>query len=70
MLYSDEPKNTQINVRCNAAEREMIEQVRNCIRPRVSASKLLLFLCEEYARQNGIIHDTGNGRWEIEEPIS
>ena len=67
MLSSAEPKTTQINVRMNPAEKEMIEKVRNHIRPRVSASRLLVYLCEEKAREFGIIHDTPDGNWTIGE---
>ena len=67
MLSSKEPKTTQINVRMNPAEKEMVEQVRNHIRPRVSASRLLVYLCEEKAREFGIITDTADGHWTIGE---
>ena len=67
MLSSGDTKNTQINVRMNAAEREMVERVRNSIRPRVSASRLLVYLCEEKAREMGIIHDAPDGKWTIDE---
>lgn len=67
MYSSDEPKTLQLNIRINEAEREMIEQVRNGIRPRVSASKLLIYLCEERAREMGIITDNGRGVWTISE---
>ena len=65
-LSSSAPKNAAINVRCNEAERAMIEAVRNTIRPRVSASRLLLFLCEEKARAMGVIKDEKNGEWTID----
>ena len=65
MYSSDEPKTMQLNIRMNKAEHEMIEQVRNNIRPRVSASKLLLYLCEEKAREMNIITDNGHGVWSI-----
>ena len=65
-LTNNEPKNSAINVRCNEAEKAMIAALQNTIRPRVSASKLLIYLCEEKARENGIIHDNNNGTWYIE----
>ena len=67
MYLSDEPKTLQLNIRINKAEHEMIEQVRNNIRPRVSASKLLIYLCEERAREMGLITDNGRGVWSISE---
>ena len=67
MLSSTEPKKSQINVRMNEAEREMVERVRNHIRPRVSASRLLVYLCEEKAREFGVIHDQPDGSWTIDE---
>ena len=67
MLTSAERKTSQINVRVNSAEREMIEQLRNHIRPRVSASRLLVYLCEEKAREMGIIRDLPDGNWTIGE---
>ena len=67
MLSSGEQKNMQINVRVNRAEKEMIERVRNSIRPRVSASRLLVYLCEEKAREFDLIKDTPDGNWTIGE---
>ena len=66
ILTNNEPKNAAINIRCNDAERAMVEAVRLSVRPHVSASKLLLFLCEEKARKEGIIIDNPNGTWSIE----
>ena len=65
-LINNEPKNNAINVRCNDAERAMIDAIRNTIRPRISASKLLIFLCEEKARELNIIQDMKNGFWSID----
>jgi len=65
-LTNNEPKNSAINLRCNDAERAMITALQNIIRPRVSASKLVIYLCEEKARQEGIIHDNSDGTWYIE----
>lgn len=65
-LLSTEAKNSAINIRCNDAERAMIDAVRGMTRPRVSASKLLLYLCEEKAREEGIIKDLKNGAWYVE----
>ena len=66
ILTNNEPKNSAINIRCNDAERAMIEAIQNSIRPRVSASRLLIFLCEEKARELGVIKDNKNGTWSIE----
>lgn len=65
-LTNNEPKNSAINIRCNDAERAMIEAIRATVRPRVSASKLLIYLCEEKARKEGIITDNDDGTWSIE----
>ena len=65
-LMSNEPKNSAINIRCNDAERAMIDAIRNTVRPRVSASQLLLYLCEERAREYGLIKDNPNGFWTID----
>lgn len=65
-LTNNEPKNSAINIRCNDAERAMIDAVRNSIRPRVSASRLLVYLCEERARKMDLIKDNPNGTWSIE----
>ena len=65
-LTNNEPKNSAINIRCNDAERAMIEKIRYGVRPRVSASKLLLYLCEEKARSIGLIHDNPDGSWYID----
>ena len=65
-LTNIEPRNNAINVRCNDAERAMIDAIRNSIRPRVSASRLIIFLCEEKAREMNIIEDNDNGSWSIE----
>ena len=65
-LTNNQPKNSAINIRCNDAERAMVEAVRMSVRPRVSASKLLLFLCEEKARKDGLITDNADGTWSIE----
>lgn len=65
-LTNNEPKNSAINIRCNDAERAMIEAVRNSIRPRVSSSKLLIYLCEEIARKEGFITYNPDGSWSIE----
>ena len=65
-LISTEPKNNAINIRCNDAERAMVDAVRGITKPTVSASKLLLYLCEEKAREAGLIHDNKNGTWYIE----
>ena len=65
-LTNNEPKNSAINIRCNDAEKAMVEAVRCSIRPRVSASRMLLFLCEEKARKDGIIADNDDGTWTIE----
>ena len=65
-LVNNEPKNAAINIRCNDAERAMVDAIRNSIRPRVSASRLMLYLCEEKAREQGIIHDNPNGTWYID----
>lgn len=65
-LTNNEPKNSAINIRCNDAERAMVEAIRSTVRPRVSASKLLLYLCEEKAREEGIIKDNPDGTWSID----
>ena len=66
-LRNNEPKNSAFNIRCNDAEREMIDRLRNTVRPRVSASRLLIYLCEEKARELGIIKDDEKtGTWTIE----
>ena len=65
-LFNSEPKNSAINIRCNEAERAMIDAVRGITKPYVSASKLLIFLCEEKARKEGLITDMKNGTWYIE----
>lgn len=65
-LLSTEPKNSAINIRCNDAERAMIEAICGITRPRVSASRMLLYLCEEKAREAGIIKELKNGTWYIE----
>ena len=65
-LYSNEPKNAALNVRCNDAERAMIDALRGMTRPRVSASALILYLCEEKARDAGIIQMNNDGSWSIE----
>ena len=65
-LLSTEPKNSAINVRCNDAERAMIDMLCGTIRPRLSASRLILYLCEEKAKQEGIIVENKNGTWSIE----
>lgn len=65
-LTNNQPKNNAINIRCNDAERAMVEAVRMSIRPMVSASKLLLFLCEEKARKDGLIQDNPDGTWSID----
>ena len=65
-LTNNEPKNSAINLRCNDAERAMITALQNTIRPRVSASKLVIYLCEEKAREQGIIHDKSDGTWYID----
>ena len=69
-LFNNEPKNNALNVRCNEAERAMIDAIRNNIRPRVSASRLLIFLCEEKAREMDIIKDNGDGTWYIDTPTA
>lgn len=65
-LLNTEPKNSAINIRCNDAERAMIDAIRGMTRPRVSASRLLIFLCEEKAREEGIIKENKDGSWSIE----
>ena len=65
-LINSEPRNSAINIRCNDAERAMIESLRNTIQPRVSASRYILYLCEKEAREKGIITDLKNGLWTIE----
>ena len=66
ILTNNEPKNSAINIRCNDAERAMIEAIRNSIRPRVSASRLVIYLCEEKARKEGFIKDNADGSWSID----
>ena len=65
-LLNTEPKNSAINIRCNDAERAMIDALRSATRPRVSSSKLLIYLCEEQARQKGIITENKDGTWYID----
>ena len=65
-LTNNEPKNSAINLRCNDAERAMITAVQNIVRPRVSASRLLIYLCEEKARENNLIEYNKDGTWSIE----
>lgn len=65
-LYNNEPKNSAINIRCNDAERAMIDAICGTMRPRISASKLVLYLCEEKAREEGLIDEEKNGLWSIE----
>ena len=65
-IYNTEPKNNAINIRCNDAEKAMIDALCATIRPRVSASKLMLFLTEEKAQELGIIKMEKNGTWSIE----
>lgn len=65
-LVNTEPKNNAINIRCNDAERAMIEAIRGMTRPRVSASRLLIYLCEEKAREANIITENKDGSWSIE----
>ena len=69
-LYNNEPKNSAINVRCNDAERAMMDAVLATFRPRISASRMIVYLCEEKARKLGIIEDLPNGTWSIELPSS
>ena len=66
ILTNNEPKNSAINIRCNDAERAMIDAIRNTVRPRVSASRLLIYMCEERARELGIIKDNNDGTWSID----
>lgn len=66
VLTNNEPKNSAINIRCNDAERAMIDAIRNTVRPRVSASRLLIYLCEEKARELCVIKDNMNGTWSID----
>ena len=68
VLTNNEPKNSAINIRCNDAERAMIDAIRNTVRPRVSSSRLLIYLCEERARELGVIRDNANGTWSIDVP--
>ena len=70
MLYSSDPKYDQLNIRINPAEKLMIERLQAVIRPRVSASRLLLFLCEEEAQRRGIISVGDDGTWSISEAVS
>lgn len=70
MLHSDAPKTGQINIRINPAERRMIEMLQSAIRPRVSSSRLLIYLCEEEARRRGFIQDEEDGTWTISEAVS
>ena len=70
MLHSDDAKYLQINVRINPAERAMIERLQSAIRPRVSTSRLLIYLAEEEARRRGIIEDQDDGTWLISESVS
>lgn len=70
MLHSDEPKRLQINVRVNEAEKAMLERLQRDIRPRVSISRLLVYICEEEARRRGFIQDKGDGTWTIAEAVS
>ena len=65
-LFNTEPKNSAINIRCNDAERAMIDAIRGMTRPRVSASRLLIYLCEEKAREANIITENKDGSWYIE----
>ena len=65
-LYNNEPKNSAMNVRCNDAERAMIEALCNTMRPKISASKMILFICEQKAEELGIIQIGKNGTWSIE----
>ena len=65
-LYNNEPKNSALNIRCNDAEKAMIDALCCTMRPKVSASKLLLYLCEEKAIEMGIISEEKNGIWSIE----
>ena len=67
MLHSDETRTLQISLRLNAAEKKMIEEVNKTIRPRISVNKMLIYLCEERARELGIIQDDGEGNWLISE---
>lgn len=70
MLHSDEPRTLQLNIRLNPAEKLMIERLQSSIRPRVSASRLLIYLCEEEARKRDLIEDEGDGTWTISEEVS
>lgn len=65
-LTNLEPKNSAINIRCNNAEKAMISALQKVIRPHVSASRLLIYLCEERARQENIIQYNKDGTWNIE----
>ena len=65
-LYNRDVKNSAMNIRCNDAERAMIQALQGLTRPRVSASSLLLYLCEEKAREAGIIQMNKDGSWSIE----
>lgn len=70
MLHSDDPRHMQINIRLNAAEKQMLDQLQKTSRPRVTLSKMILFYCEEEARRKGIIHDEEDGTWSIAEAVS
>ena len=63
---NNEPKESAINLRCNRAEKEMITALQNAIRPHVSASRLLIYLCEEKANELGLITYNKDGTWSIE----
>lgn len=65
MLRSDEQRTYQLNMRINSAERKMIERLQSSIRPRVSVSRLLIYLAEERAEKEGIIQFTDEGYWTI-----
>ena len=65
MLRSDEPKTFQLNVRINSAEKKMLERLQSAIRPRVSVSRLLIYLAEERAEKEEIIQYSDDGTWTI-----
>lgn len=67
MLRSDDNKTLQVNVRLSPAEKRLIELLQGQIRPRVSASRLLIYLCEEKGRELGLIEDNADGTWTIAE---
>ncbi len=68
MKYSStEPRNFQINLRVNNADKAMLEAIRNSIRPRITTSRILLYLAEERAREMGILDIRKDGTWTIDD---